>query len=125
MGGNASSYIFIRNALIVIFAKYRYKNGHTKKISKHLSYYLLFGLSFIILHALNYSYFYLFLAIILFSFAEIIIQIRLDYDATNIDERLIASAYGVMSLSSAFGGMAGSYLGSLLSNQDFFGLSIW
>ncbi|WP_273758630.1 hypothetical protein [Bartonella sp. AU55XJBT] len=52
-------------------------------------------------------------------------RIRLDYEATNIDERLIASAFGIMSLSSAFGGMAGSYFGSLLYNKAVFGLSVW
>lgn len=78
-----------------------------------------------ILHVLDHSYIGLFLAIILFTFAEIILRIRLDYDATNIDERLIASTLGIMSLSSAFGGMAGSYFGSLLYNKDILSLSAW
>ncbi|WP_244426924.1 hypothetical protein [Bartonella senegalensis] len=53
------------------------------------------------------------------------IRIRFDYDATNIDDRLIASALGIMSLSSGFGGIAGSYVSTLLYNKALFGLSSW
>ncbi|SUV45466.1 MFS transporter [Bartonella doshiae] len=125
--GSATAYIFVFNAFVVIFFQIpvsRWSCKETTKTPIILSF-VLFALSFIILHFLAHSYFYFFSAIIIFSFAEIILQIRLDYNATNIDERLIASAFGIMSLSSAFGGMAGSYLGSLLSNQEFFGLSVW
>ncbi|WP_254493856.1 MFS transporter [Bartonella sp. B1099] len=126
-GKSTPSYIFLLNALIVIFFQIPVSRWSCRENSKTpivLSF-VFFGLSFFILHALNPSYFSLFLAIILFTFAEIIMRIRLDYDATNIDERLIASAFGIMSLSSAFGGMAGSYFGSLLYNKAVFGLSVW
>ncbi|EJF78456.1 hypothetical protein MCQ_01290 [Candidatus Bartonella washoeensis Sb944nv] len=127
LGASAASFIFILNALIVIFFQMSVSKWACKENSKMpiILSFVLFGFSFILLHSLEYSYFYLFLAVMLFSFTEIIIQIRLDYDATNIDERLIASAYGVMSLSSAFGGIAGSYLSSLFYNQEVFGLSVW
>ncbi|WP_375647724.1 MFS transporter [Bartonella sp. CR84HXZ] len=125
--GSATSFIFVLNALIVIFFQMSVSKWACKENSKtpKVLSFVLFGISFLLLHALEHSYFYLFFAIILFSFAEIVIYIRLDYEATNIDERLIASTFGIMSLSSAFGGMAGSYLGSLFYNQEFFGLSVW
>lgn len=126
-GKNAPSYIFLLNALIVIFFQIPASRWACKKKAKTpivLSF-TFFGLSFLILHVLDHSYIGLFLAIILFTFAEIILRIRLDYDATNIDERLIASTLGIMSLSSAFGGMAGSYFGSLLYNKDILSLSAW
>ncbi len=126
-GGNTASYVFVLNAFIVIFFQISISRWSCKENSKMpipLGF-VLFGLSFTIFHALDHSYFYLFLAITTFSFAEIMIQIRLDYDATNINERLIASSFGIMSLFSAFGGIAGSYLGSLLYNQKVLGFSIW
>ncbi len=126
-GRSAPSYIFLLNALIVIFFQIPVSRWACKKKDKTpivLSF-VFFGLSFFIFHALDHSYLSLFLAITLFTLAEIIMRIRLDYDATNIDERLIASAFGIMSLSSAFGGMAGSYFGSLLYNRAVFGLTVW
>ncbi len=126
-GRSAPSYIFLLNALIVIFFQIPISRWSCRKNSKMpiILSFVFFGLSFFILHTLDHSYLCLFLAIILFTFSEIIMRIRLDYDATNIDERLIASAFGIMSLSSAFGGMAGSYFGSLLYNKAVFGLSAW
>ncbi|WP_246257584.1 MFS transporter [Bartonella gabonensis] len=103
---SAPSYIFLLNALIVIFFQIPVSKWSCRENSKTpivLSF-VFFGLSFFIFHALDHSYFSFFLAIVLFTFAEIIMRIRLDYGATNIDERLIASAFGIMSLSSAFGG---------------------
>ncbi|PIT69749.1 MFS transporter [Bartonella tribocorum] len=126
-GRSAPSYIFLLNALIVIFFQIPLSRWSCRKNAKTpivLSF-IFFGLSFFILHTLDHSYPYLFLAVIIFTFSEIILRIRLDYDAINIDERLIASAFGIMSLSSAFGGMAGSYFGSLLYNKAIWGLSAW
>ncbi|WP_035451552.1 MFS transporter [Bartonella birtlesii] len=126
-GRSAPSYIFLLNALIVIFFQIPVSRWSCRENSKTpivLSF-VFFTLSFFILHVLDHSYLCLFLAILIFTFAEIIMRIRLDYEATNIDGRLIASAFGIMSLSSAFGGMAGSYFGSLLYNKAILGLSAW
>ncbi len=126
-GSSTPSYIFLLNALIVIFFQIpasRWACKEKSQIPITLSF-ILFGLSFFLLHFMKHSYTVLFLAIILFTFAEIMIRIRFDYDATNIDDRLIASALGIMSLSSGFGGIAGSYVSTLLYNKALFGLSSW
>ncbi|MBX4335166.1 MFS transporter [Bartonella raoultii] len=127
LGESAPAYIFLFNALIVIFFQLFVARWACKEKSQFpITFsFILFALSFFTLNTLQHTYIILFLAIILFSFAEIIIRVRLDYNATNIDERLIASALGITSLSSAFAGIAGSYVSTLFYKQDLFALSVW
>lgn len=67
----------------------------------------------------------IFVAVIVFSFAQIILQIRLDYDATNVNKNMVATSFGIMSLAGAFGGLSGSYVGTLLYPLEIFRLNIW
>ncbi|WP_345117323.1 MFS transporter, partial [Bartonella jaculi] len=65
-GGSAASFIFVLNAFIVIFFQISVSKWACKENSKtpHILSFVLFGLSFILLHFLEHSYFHLFLAII-------------------------------------------------------------
>lgn len=121
------SNIFICNAFIVIFFQSLISkwacNGTSKKALSVT--FLLFSLCFLLMGMVRDSYFVVFLAVIIFSFAEIIIQIRLDFDATTISKKMIATAFGIMSLAGAFGGLAGSYIGTMLYSSELMGVSIW
>lgn len=122
-----ASYIFICNAFIVIFfqsliSKWACSGEAKKPISVT---FLLFSLCFLLMSMVNDSYFIVLLAVIVFSFAEIIIQIRLDFDATYVNNKMVATVFGIMSLAGAFGGLAGSYIGTVLYTSGFMGVSIW
>ena len=121
------SYIFICNAFIVIFFQSAISkwacNGAAKKVISIT--FILFSLCFLLMNMVGDSYTLVFLAVIAFSFAEIIIQIRLDYDATNVSKKMVATTFGIMSLAGAFGGLVGSYIGTLLYTSGLMGISIW
>ncbi len=122
-----TSSIFICNAIIVIFfqsivSKWSCK-GSAKK-SLMLGFFLL-SICFLLMDYSSYSYIILFLAVIFFSFAEIIIFIRLDYDATNINKSMIATTFGIMSLYGAFGCFFGSYIGGIIYLPGLLNFNIW
>ncbi|WP_159991008.1 MFS transporter [Pelistega ratti] len=122
-----TSYVFICNALIVIFFQSSVSSwacSGSSRLPFSLAF-LLFSACFLLFDFITTEYSILFLSIILFSLAEIIIQIRLDYDTTNINPNMVATAFGIMSLAGAFGGLFGSYTGTLLYNTGLFGLSLW
>lgn len=122
-----ASYIFICNALIVIFFQSSISRWACsisfKKITSLT--FILFALSFLLISFVNNTYIMIFVAVIVFSFAQIILQIRLDYDATNVNKNMVATSFGIMSLAGAFGGLSGSYVGTLLYPLEIFRLNIW
>ena len=79
----------------------------------------------IILEFAEHSYFLIFLAVIIFTFSEIIFQIRLDFEATEINKEMVASSFGIMSLAGAFGGLLGSYLGTSFYSELTEIFSLW
>jgi MFS family permease len=87
--------------------------------------FLLFSISFFLLDLSSYGQSIVFLSVIFFTLAEIIFQIRLDYETTLVNEKMVASSFGLMSLAAAFGGLFGSYAGSLLYQSDLKGISFW
>ncbi len=126
-GKSFISAVFIINALMVILfqmplSKWACKESNT--LAMPLGF-LFFSASFLLLFVFEHSYLALFFSVIIFSVAEIIFQIRLDFDATNIDKRMIATTFGLMSLAGAFGGLFGSFIGALLYSTPVFGLGIW
>lgn len=126
-GADMASYLFVCNALIVIFFQMQISGWACKSNTKApmVIAFLFFAISFMMLDNITHSWFAFFIAIIFFSFAEIIIQIRLDYEATHVNERMIATSFGIMSLAGAFGGLFGSYLGALLYTHGGLGFSGW
>ncbi|GEK15723.1 MFS transporter [Aliivibrio fischeri] len=121
------SAIFIINAaVVIIFQVYMSKWACTRLNNYPVVIgFLLFSISFYLLDSSIYSFWMLFLSVIMFTFAEIIFQIRLDYEATFVNEKMVASSFGIMSIAGAFGGLFGSYLGSSLYLTDFDSFSFW
>lgn len=122
-----ASYVFICNALIVIFFQSLISKWACRASSKKiiLLTFMLFSLSFLLMNFATNIYAIIFIAVIIFSFAQIIIQIRLDYDATHVNKNIVATSFGIMSLAGAFGGLSGSYVGTLLYCSETFGLNLW
>jgi len=126
-GQNIVSLIFILNALIVVFFQMpisRWTCKENNNFSLMIGF-IAFSISFLLLSTLETSYLALFLSVIIFSFAEIIFQIRLDYEATNVKDGMIATTFGIMSLAGAFGGLFGSYIGTYLYSNEEQDISVW
>lgn len=87
--------------------------------------FLAFSLSFLLLAAIETSCLVLFLSVVVSSLAEIIFQIRLNYEATNVKKGMVASAFGIMSLAGAFGGLFGSHIGTYLYTCKNLASSFW
>lgn len=58
------------------------------------------------------------LGIVVFSLGEVILSLRLDFDATHLSPDYVATAFGIMNLAAAFGGLGGSVIGAALYAGD-------
>ncbi|WP_370930966.1 MFS transporter [Bartonella sp. DGB1] len=125
-GTSLVSFIFIINAAIVIFFQSLVSTWACNQSSKlpFILIFILYMFCFLIISFTNY-YSMILLAVILFSFAQIISQIRLDFECTNIRSDMVATAFGITSLAGAFGGLFGSYFGNFIYNNGLLGFSVW
>ncbi|WP_203219090.1 MFS transporter [Vibrio sp. S17_S38] len=121
------SAIFIINAVIVILFQVHISKWACTRSNNHpvILGFLLFSLSFYLVENSIHSYWLLFLSVIVFTFAEIIFQIRLDFEATLVNDKMVASSFGIMSLAAAFGGLFGSYIGTSFYLVSFNDFSLW
>ena len=121
------SLVFIINAIIVVLFQIHLskwscslKNNHPNLVG-----FLLFSIAFYLLDHAEYSYWIIFLSVAIFSFSQIIFQIRLDFEATLVNPKMVASSFGIMSLAAAFGGLFGSYFGTTFYSSNIHNLSLW
>lgn len=121
------SAVFLINAFIVVSFQIYIANWACKKSSNAPMFigFILLALSFSMINNVSGSYVLLLIAVVIFTFGQIIFQIKLDFESTTINENMVASALGIMSLAGAFGGFFGSYIGTLLYSDGVFSLSLW
>lgn len=107
------SLVFLINALVVIFAQPLIVSSISARSRECVfsAGFFLMAASFAMIAVAHVFAPLIIVGIVLLSLAEVVLSLRIDIEATSISPRHVGVMFGLLGVSSAFGGLSGSWLG--------------